>query len=96
MKMSSEQFADEMIKDFPPRPKPVTKTQVEEVEENAAGCDAKRDNIRQGIQLFSDGGRYSQKPCREAIEEVKGGSDENHQDCPLVLSVEGCSCGDAT
>ena len=69
---------------------------VEEVEENAAGCDAKRDNIRQGIQLFSDGGRYSQKPCREAIEEVKGGSDENHQDCPLVLSVEGCSCGDAT
>lgn len=33
MKMSSEQFADEMIKDFPPRPKPVTKTQVEEVEE---------------------------------------------------------------
>lgn len=33
MKMSSEQFAEEMIKDFPPRPKPVTKTQVEEVEE---------------------------------------------------------------
>lgn len=33
MKMSSEQFAEEMIKDFPPRPKPVTKSQVEEVEE---------------------------------------------------------------
>ena len=33
MKMSSEQFADEMIKDFPPKPKPVTKSQVEEVEE---------------------------------------------------------------
>lgn len=33
MKMSSEQFAEEMIKDFPPRPKPVTKTQLEEVEE---------------------------------------------------------------
>lgn len=33
MKMSSEQFADEMIKDFPPRPKPVTKSHVEEVEE---------------------------------------------------------------
>ena len=33
MKMSSEQFADEMIKDFPPKIKSVTKTQVEEVEE---------------------------------------------------------------
>lgn len=33
MKMSSEQFAEEMIKDFPPKIKPVTKTQVEEVEE---------------------------------------------------------------
>ena len=33
MKMSSEQFADEMIKYFPPKIKPVTKTQVEEVEE---------------------------------------------------------------
>ena len=33
MKMSSEQFADEMIKDFPPKIKPVTKSQVEEVEE---------------------------------------------------------------
>ena len=33
MKMSSEQFADEMIKDFPPKPKPVTKSQAEEVEE---------------------------------------------------------------
>ena len=33
MKMSSEQFADEMIKDFPPKIKPVTRTQVEEVEE---------------------------------------------------------------
>lgn len=33
MKMSSEQFADEMIKDFPPKIKPITKTQVEEVEE---------------------------------------------------------------
>jgi hypothetical protein len=33
MKMSSEQFADEMIKDFAPKIKPVTKTQVEEVEE---------------------------------------------------------------
>ena len=29
----SEQFADEMIKDFPPKIKPVTKSQVEEVEE---------------------------------------------------------------
>lgn len=33
MKMSSEQFAEEMIKDFPPKIKPVTKSQVEEVEE---------------------------------------------------------------
>ena len=33
MKMSSEQFADEMIKDFAPKIKPVTKSQVEEVEE---------------------------------------------------------------
>ena len=33
MKMSSEQFADEMIKYFPPKIKPVTKSQVEEVEE---------------------------------------------------------------
>lgn len=33
MKMSSEQFAEEMIKDFPVKPKPVTKSQVEEVEE---------------------------------------------------------------
>lgn len=33
MKMSSEQFAEEMIKDFPPKIKPITKTQVEEVEE---------------------------------------------------------------
>lgn len=33
MKMSSEQFADEMIRDFPPKIKPVTKSQVEEVEE---------------------------------------------------------------
>ena len=33
MKMSSEQFADEMIKDFPPKIKSVTKSQVEEVEE---------------------------------------------------------------
>ena len=33
MKMSSEQFADEMIKDFAPKIKPVTRSQVEEVEE---------------------------------------------------------------
>lgn len=33
MKMSSEQFADEMIKDFTPKIKPVTKSQAEEVEE---------------------------------------------------------------
>ena len=31
--MSSEQFADEMIKDFAPKIKPVTKSQAEEVEE---------------------------------------------------------------
>lgn len=33
MKMSSEQFAEEMIKDFPVKPKPITKSQAEEVEE---------------------------------------------------------------
>lgn len=33
MKMTSEQFADEMIKDFAPKIKPVTRSQVEEVEE---------------------------------------------------------------
>ena len=74
MKMSSEQFADEMIKDFAPRPKPATKTQVEEVEEklNQKMKEAAAEE-EQGEELVDD-------PEEEAPEYDEPENDNNEEE----------------
>ena len=68
---------------------------MEEVKNDSAGCNAEGNNIGQRIKLLAYRRRDTEGSGHHAVEEVEHGTDNYHQHCIVVLSVESTANGKA-